>query len=232
MSKRGKKYIEAKKKVDATKAYDIAEAAKLIKELSYTKFDGTLDVAVRLNVNPRHADQKVRGAVVLPHGTGKSVRVLVVARGDKAREAEEAGADFVGAEDVIEKITEGWLDFDTCIATPDMMGLLGRIGRILAPRGLMPNPRTGTVTLDISHAVSEAKAGKVDFRVEKAGIIHSGVGKVSFSEEAIVANVRAIYERLLRLKPSSVKGAYVKSVYLSATMAPGINIDISSLGAI
>lgn len=229
MPKHGKKYRAAREKVKSEIKYELADAVKLVKETSYTKFDGTVEVAVRLNVNPRHADQMVRGAVVLPHGTGKSVRVAVFAKGDKAREAEQAGADAVGGDDLVEKIKEGWMDFDKCIATPDMMGTVGKIGRILGPRGLMPNPKSGSVTFDVGQAVAEAKGGKVDFRVEKAGIVHAGVGKVSFSADKLVANIHAVYDRLVKLKPASVKGIYMKGMSVSATMSPGVRININAL---
>jgi large subunit ribosomal protein L1 len=231
MAKSGKKYRSAREKVKTDVKYELAEAVKLVKETSFSKFDGTFELAVRLNVNPRHADQMVRGAVVLPHGTGKSVRVLVFAKGDKAREAELAGADFVGGDDLAEKVKEGWMDFDKCIATPDMMGTVGKIGRILGPRGLMPNPKSGSVTFDITQAVQEAKGGKVDFRVEKAGIVHAGIGKVSFSQDKLVENAKALFDRLLKLKPASVKGSYVKGMSVSATMAPGVRINFNSLMA-
>ncbi|MFO0747000.1 MAG: 50S ribosomal protein L1 [Myxococcota bacterium] len=231
MPKHGKKYRAARERVKPEVKYELAEAVKLVKETSYSKFDGTVEVAVRLNVNPRHADQMVRGAVVLPFGTGKSVRVAVFAKGDKAREAEQAGADAVGGDDLVEKIKEGWMDFDKCIATPDMMGTVGKIGRILGPRGLMPNPKSGSVTFDVAQAVVEAKGGKVDFRVEKAGIVHAGVGKVSFSAEKLVANISAVYDRLVKLKPASVKGIYMKGMSVSATMSPGVRININALGA-
>jgi len=229
MPKSGKKYRALREKVQPETKYELADAVKLVKEVSYTKFDGTFEIAVRLNVNPRHADQMVRGAVVLPHGTGKTVRVLVFARGDKAREATDAGADFVGGDDIVEKIKEGWMDFDKCIATPDMMGTVGKIGRLLGPRGLMPNPKSGSVTFDVAQAVTEAKGGKVDFRVEKAGIVHAGIGKVSFSSEKLTENAKALFDRLLKLKPSSVKGSYVKGVTLSATMSPGVRVNYSPL---
>ncbi len=229
MPKSGKKYRALREKVKPEFKYELADAVKLVKELSYTKFDGTVEVAVKLNVNPRHADQMVRGAVVLPHGTGKTVRVLVFAKGDKAREATEAGADFVGGDDIVEKIKEGWMDFDKCIATPDMMGTVGKIGRLLGPRGLMPNPKSGSVTFDVGQAVNEAKGGKVDFRVEKAGIVHAGVGKVSFSADKLNDNIKALFDRLLKLKPSSVKGGYVKGLTLSATMSPGVRVNYSPL---
>jgi len=229
MPKSGKKSRALREKVQPDTKYELADAVKLVKEVSYSKFDGTFEIAVRLNVNPRHADQMVRGAVVLPHGTGKTVRVLVFARGDKAREATDAGADFVGGDDIVEKIKEGWMDFDKCIATPDMMGTVGKIGRLLGPRGLMPNPKSGSVTFDVGQAVVEAKGGKVDFRVEKAGIVHAGIGKVSFSAEKLTENAKALFDRLLKLKPSSVKGSYVKGVTLSATMSPGVRVNYSPL---
>jgi len=228
MPRHGKKHRAAAAQVDRQRRYELQEAVDLLKQASYTKFDGTVECAVRLGVNPRHADQMVRGAVVLPHGTGKVVRVLVFAKGDKAREAEEAGADFVGADDIVEKIREGWLDFDKAIATPDMMGTVGKIGRILGPRGLMPNPKAGSVTFDVAQAVVDSKGGKIDFRVEKAGIIHAGVGKVSFSADQLVDNVRALMDRLMKLRPSTVKGAYVRGLSLSATMSPGIKVNVSS----
>jgi large subunit ribosomal protein L1 len=195
------------------------------------KFDETVDLAVRLGVDPKHADQMVRGAVVLPHGVGKSKRVLVFAKGDKAKEAEAAGADFVGNDELVQKVTDGWLDFDTVIATPDMVGQVGRLGRVLGPRGLMPNPKVGTVTFDITRAVSEAKAGKVEFRVEKAGIVHVPIGKVSFSAEKLQANARAILDALLKAKPSTAKGNYMRSITMSSTMGPGIRVDPTSLEA-
>jgi len=229
MAKSGKKYRAQSEKVKPDLKYELDAAVKLVKEMSYTKFDGTFEVAVRLNVNPRHADQMVRGAVVLPHGNGKTVRVLVFAKGDKAREAERAGADFVGGDDIVEKIKEGWMDFDKCIATPDMMGTVGKIGRLLGPRGLMPNPKSGSVTFDVAQAVQEAKGGKVDFRVEKAGIVHTGIGKVSFSADQLADNARALFERLLKLKPLSVKGPYVKSMTFSATMSPGVRVNFQPL---
>lgn len=225
----GKKHRAMAEKVSRDNRYSLSEAVALVKSTSYTKFDGTVECAVRLGVNPRHADQMVRGAVVLPHGTGKSVRVAVFAKGDKAREAEEAGADVVGADDLVERIKEGWMEFDKAIATPDMMGTVGRIGRILGPRGLMPNPKSGSVTFEVKQAVEDAKGGKVDFRVEKAGIVHAGVGKVSFTPEQIADNVRALYDRLVKLKPATVKGTYVKGVTLGSTMGPGVKVDVGSL---
>jgi large subunit ribosomal protein L1 len=229
MPKRGKRYLALVKKIDRENRYELNDAVKLVKETSFAKFDSTVEVAIKLNVNPRHADQMVRGAVVLPHGTGKTVRVLVFAKGDKAREAQEAGADYVGGDELADKIKEGWMDFDKCIATPDMMGTVGKIGRILGPRGLMPNPKSGSVTFEVSQAVADAKGGKVDFRVEKAGIIHAGVGKLSFKDDALVENIRAIYDRLLKLKPSTVKGNYIKGVSLSSTMGLGVRVNPASV---
>ena len=229
MPKRGKKYREVAPKIDSTKRYDVNEAVKLVKETSTAKFDATVDIAVRLGVNPRHADQMVRGATVLPHGTGKSIRVAVFAKGDKGREAEEAGADIVGAEDLVEKVKGGWLEFDKAIAPPDMMGLVGRIGRVLGPRGLMPNPKVGSVTFDVAQAVKDAKGGKVDFRVERAGIVHAGVGKVSFSEEALAENVSALVEILQKMKPATAKGTYFRSISISSTMGPGVKVNPGSI---
>jgi len=229
MPKRGKNYAALASNIDRNTRYDLEEAVKLVKGPKQTKFDATVDIAVRLGVNPRHADQMVRGAVVLPHGTGKSVRVVVFAKGDKAREAEQAGADVVGAEDLVEKVKEGWLDFDKAIATPDMMGLVGRIGRVLGPRGLMPNPKTGSVTFDVAQAVSDSKGGKVDFRVERAGIVHAGIGKVSFEAEKLADNVRTLVEMLQKLKPATAKGTYMKSISISSTMGPGVKINPSSI---
>lgn len=229
MAKAGKKYKKAAELISREERYELEEAVKLVKQASFSKFDGTVEVAIRLNVNPRHADQMIRGAVVLPHGTGKNVRVAVFATGDKAREAEEAGADVVGGDDLAERIREGWLEFDTCIATPNMMGTVGKIGRILGPRGLMPNPRSGSVTFDVAQAVADAKGGKVDFRVEKAGIIHAGVGRVSFSDEQLVENIKTIFDQVMKLRPASVRGGYVKSLNISATMSPGVKINVGSL---
>jgi len=225
MAKKGKKYREALAKVDRTQKYTFEEAVKLALETAYANFDETVDVAVVLGVDPRHADQMVRGSVVLPHGTGKPVRVVVFAKGDKAKEAEAAGADYVGAEDLIKKIQEGWLDFDKAVATPDMMPLVGRIGKILGPRGLMPSAKTGTVTFDVARAVKEIKAGKVDFKVDRAGVVHVPVGKVSFGEKKILENMAAFFEALLRAKPSAAKGQYIKNVAVSTTMGPGIKVD-------
>lgn len=225
----GKRRKAAFEKVQRDQRYSLQEATGLVKECSFAKFDETVDLAVRLGVNPKHADQMVRGAVVLPHGTGSTKRVLVFAKGDKVAEAEAAGADFVGADDLVAKITGGWLEFDTVIATPDMMGQVGRLGRVLGPRGLMPNPKVGTVTFDVNKAVSEAKAGKVEFRVEKAGIVHVPVGKCSFDAGKLAENVKALLETLNRLKPATAKGTYMKSITLSSTMGPGIRIDPSSV---
>jgi large subunit ribosomal protein L1 len=229
MPKRGKKYIESRKKTDVGNKNDFNEAVKLMLDSSYAKFDETVDVAVRLEVDPRHADQMVRGTVVLPNGLGKEVKVLVFAKGEKEKEAMDAGADFVGNEDLVDKIKEGWFGFDKAVATPDIMGTVGKIGKILGPRGLMPNAKTGTVTFDIARAVKELKAGKIDFRVEKAGIIHVPMGKVSFGAEKIVQNVTAFLETVIRLKPASSKGTYLKGIAISTTMGPGIKIDISSV---
>ena len=229
MPKRGKKYIGSREKIDVANKNDFNEAIKLILDSSYAKFDETVDVAVRLDVDPRHADQMVRGTVVLPNGLGKEVKVLVFAKGEKEKEATDAGADFVGNEDLVDKIKEGWFGFDKAIATPDIMGTVGKIGKILGPRGLMPNAKTGTVTFDIARAVKELKAGKIDFRVEKAGIIHAPMGKVSFGAQKIVENVAAFLETVIRLKPAASKGTYLKGIAISTTMGPGIKIDISSV---
>jgi large subunit ribosomal protein L1 len=227
----GKKYIDALKKVDRTKKLSLKDATTLLPTTKISsKHDETVDVSVRLGVNPKHADQMVRGAVVYPHGTGKTTRVLVIAKGDKAKEAQDAGADHVGAEDMIEKIQkENWFEFDSMVATPDMMGLVGRIGRVLGPRGLMPNPKVGTVTADVGKAVRELKAGRVEFRVEKAGIVQARFGKVSFGPKKLEENLRALLELLLKLKPSSAKGTYMKSVTISTTHGPGIKVDPQEL---
>ena len=230
MPARGKKYTDSIKLVDRQKRYDnIQEAMELVKAMTKTKFDASVDVAVRLGVDPRHADQMVRGAVVLPHGIGKTVRVVVFASGDKEKEAREAGADFVGADDLVQKIQEGWLEFDKAIATPDMMGKVGRLGRVLGPRGLMPNPKVGTVTTDVARAVKETKAGRVEFRVERAGIIHAPIGRASFEASQLAENFTSLMEVLLKLKPASTKGMYVKSITVSSTMSPGVKIDTSIL---
>ena len=228
MATRGKKYKEAIKLVDRQKRYDnIQEAMAIVKSMTTTKFDASVDVAVRLGVDPRHADQMVRGAVVLPHGIGKTVRVVVFASGEKEKEARDAGADFVGADDLVQKIADGWLDFDKAIATPDMMGKVGRLGRVLGPRGLMPNPKVGTVTMDVARAIKETKAGRVEFRVERAGIIHAPIGRASFDAEKLAENFNALMEVLVKLKPASTKGTYVKSVTVSSTMSPGVKIERS-----
>lgn len=232
MPKHGKKYKEARKRVEGDKSVlykTLEEAVKQILEVSYTKFDETVDVAVRLGVDPRHADQMVRGTVVLPNGIGKEVRVLVFAKGEKEKEALDAGADFVGNDDLAEKIKGGWLEFDKAVATPDMMGTVGKIGKILGPRGLMPNAKTGTVTFDLTKAVAELKAGKIDFRVEKAGIVHAPMGKRSFGPEKIQQNILAFLERIMRLKPASSKGIYLRGMAISTTMGPGIRIDVNSI---
>ena len=231
MPKTAKKYAAAFTKVDRSKSYQLAEAIGLVKEAAYAKFDETVDLSVRLGVDPRHADQMVRGAVVLPNGLGKEVRVLVFAKGEKEKEARDAGADFVGADDLVAKIQEGWFEFDTAIATPDMMGVVGKIGKLLGPRGLMPNPKVGTVTFDVGRAVSESKSGKVEFRVEKAGIIHAPVGKVSFEPQKLQENILALMEALVKAKPSAAKGTYVKKVSLSSTMGPGVRCDVNEIQA-
>ncbi|MGZ0084159.1 50S ribosomal protein L1 [Caldibacillus thermoamylovorans] len=229
MPKRGKKYLEALKLVDRFKAYPIAEAIELVKKTNVAKFDATVEVAFRLGVDPKKADQQIRGAVVLPHGTGKVARVLVFAKGEKAKEAEAAGADYVGDTDYINKIQQGWFDFDVVVATPDMMGEVGKLGRILGPKGLMPNPKTGTVTFDVAKAVQEIKAGKVEYRVDKAGNIHVPIGKVSFDNEKLAENFAAVYEAILKAKPAAAKGTYVKNVTITSTMGPGIKVDPSTV---
>jgi large subunit ribosomal protein L1 len=228
----GKNFKEAKAKVDRTRDYSLDDALSLIKEMSSVKFDETIDVSVRLGVDPRKADQMVRGAVVLPNGLGKDVRVAVFAKGEKAQEATTAGADFVGADDLVEKIQGGWFDFDTAIATPDMMGTVGKIGRLLGPRSLMPNPKVGTVTFDIARAVEEAKSGKVEYRVEKAGIIHAPVGKVSFDVENLRGNLLALMDALVKAKPSTAKGTYLLKVSISSTLGPGLTLDIPEIQAL
>ena len=225
MPKRGKKYLEAKKKITDVNRSDVNEAVQMSIDSSFAKFDETIDVSVKLGVDPRHADQMVRGSVVLPNGTGKEVKVLVFAKGEKEKEALDAGADFAGGDDLVAKIKEGWLGFDKAVATPDMMGSVGKIGKILGPRGLMPNAKTGTVTFDVTRAVEELKAGKIEFRVEKAGIVHAPMGKVSFGVEKIVQNLTAFLDTILRLKPASSKGTYLKGIAISTTMGPGIKID-------
>lgn len=225
MPKHGKKYETAAKEIDAATLLEPNDAVGLVKKIAPAKFDETVEVAVRLGVDPRHADQQVRGAVVLPHGTGKTSKVLVFAKGEKHKEAENAGADFVGAEDMIEKIQGGWLDFDVAIATPDMMGAVGKLGRVLGPRGLMPNPKTGTVTFDVEKAVNDVKAGKIEYRTDKAGIIHAPIGKVSFEAEKLAANLHTLLDTLVRAKPAAAKGTYLKSITVSSTMGPGVKIN-------
>jgi len=225
MAKVGKRYLEALKTFDRLKLYDAREALQIVKDNASAKFDETVEVAFRLNIDTRHADQQIRGACVLPHGTGKTRSVLVFAKGEKAKEAEQAGADFVGAEDLIAKIQEGWFGFDVAIATPDMMGAVGKLGRLLGPKGLMPNPKTGTVTFDVARAVSEVKAGKIEYRADKAGIIHAPIGKVSFDLDKLYENYRTLAEVVLRARPAAAKGQYVKSVTVSSTMGPGVRIN-------
>ena len=229
MAKRGKKYLEAAKLVDSTKKYTLDEAVELVKKTSIVKFDETVEAAFKLNIDPRKAEQNLRGAVSLPHGTGKTVRVLVIARGAKAKEALDAGADYAGDAEYLEKIKMGWFEFDMIIATPDMMGELGKLGRVLGPKGLMPNPKTGTVTMNIEQTVKEFKAGKVEYRTDKVGNIQVPVGKVSFSDEALKENIQAIYRQLLRIKPSTVKGVYVLSANVTSTMGPGVKVDSSTI---
>jgi large subunit ribosomal protein L1 len=228
----GKKQKEARAIVDRTRAYPLEEAIALVKKAAYAKFDEAVDVSVRLGVDPRKADQMVRGAVVLPNGLGKTVRVLVFAKGEKAQEAAQAGADYVGGDDLVAKIQGGWFEFDTAIATPDMMGTVGKIGRLLGPRGLMPNPKVGTVTFDVGRAVTESKSGKVEYRVEKAGIVHAPVGKVSFEGEKLKENLVSLLDALIKAKPSTAKGIYLKKISLSSTMGPGVNVDIPEVQAL
>jgi len=227
MAKRGKKYRNSIQKVDRTKRYSFEEAVQLALDCAYASFDETVDLAVRLGVDPRHADQMVRGTVVLPNGVGKTVRVAVFAKGEKEKEALEAGADYVGSDDLVEKVQKGWLEFDKAIATPDMMSSVGKLGRILGPRGMMPNAKLGTVTFDVAKAVNEIKAGKIDFKVEKAGIVHAPMGKVSFGVQKILENIAAFMDTILRLKPAASKGTYLRSIALSTTMGPGIKVDPS-----
>lgn len=229
MAKKGKRLSETYEKIDRETDYHIDEAVRLIREAKQVKFDETVEIAVNLGVDPRHADQMVRGVVALPHGTGKAVRVAVFARDAKAAEAEEAGADLVGAEDLAEKVQKGEIEFDRCIATPDMMAVVGKLGKILGPRGLMPNPKLGSVTPNVGEAVKSAKGGAIEFRVEKAGIVHAGIGKASFSQEALAENARAFMDAIFKAKPSGAKGTYVKRVSLSSTMGPGVRLSISSL---
>ena len=224
--KHGKNYLESKKLIDSTKQYDVREGLEAVLESAKAKFDETIEVSVRLGVDSRHADQQVRGAIVLPHGTGKTVRVLVFAKADKAREAQEAGADFVGDEDMVKKIqTENWFGFDVCVATPDMMGLVGRIGRVLGPKGLMPNPKSGTVTMDVTKAVHDIKAGKVEYRVDKTNIIHCPIGKKSFGVDKLEENLNTLMDAIIKAKPAAAKGTYLKSVVVSSTMGPGVKFN-------
>ena len=225
---KGKKYQDVLKKIEPDRLYDVSEACALVKETATARFDEAVELAVRLGVDPRHADQMVRGAVALPHGTGKTVRVVAFAKGEKAREAEEAGADVVGDEELVARVQGGWLEFDVAVATPDMMGSVGRLGRVLGPRGLMPNPKSGTVSMAIGTAIRDIKAGKIEFRTEKAGIVHVPVGRVSFPPDALEANIHAVLEALVRAKPAAAKGTYVKSVYVATTMGPGIPVSTRS----
>ncbi|MBM7634681.1 50S ribosomal protein L1 [Geomicrobium sediminis] len=227
--KHGKKYADAKKQVDVNKEYNASEAIELVKKIAPANFDETVEVAVRLGVDPRKADQQIRGAVVLPNGTGKTQRVLVFAKGEKAKEAEEAGADFVGEEELVNKIQQGWMDFDVVVATPDMMAQVGKLGRVLGPKGLMPNPKTGTVTMDVTQAVNEIKAGKVEYRVEKAGNVHVPIGKVSFTEEQLLENFKTIVDILAKAKPSAAKGTYMKNIAVSSSMGPGVKVSTAGI---
>lgn len=226
MAKKSKKYVEAAKLVDATVAYNVTEAIELAKKTNTAKFDASVDVAFRLGVDPRQADQQIRGAVVLPNGTGKTARIAVFARGERAKEAEAAGADFVGDLDLVQKVQQGWLDFDVAVATPDMMAEVGKLGRVLGPRGLMPNPKTGTVTMDVTKAINEIKAGKVEYRVDKVGNVHVPIGRASFDTEKLVENFNTIYSTLLRAKPAAAKGTYMKNVAVSTTMGPGVRVAV------
>ncbi len=222
----GKKYAEAAKLIETGKMYSPKEAVELVKKTSVTKFDGTVEVSFRLGVNPKYTDQQIRGAMVLPHGTGKSKKVLVFAKGPKVAEAEAAGADYVGGEELVAKIKDGWFDFEVCVATPDMMGIVGRLGKILGPRGLMPNPKVGTVTMDVTRAINEIKAGKIQYRTDKAGNVQAPIGKVSFAEDKLLDNYISLVETLIKVKPSGAKGQYIKSITMSTTMGPGVKIDI------
>ncbi|MFJ7978491.1 50S ribosomal protein L1 [Peribacillus sp. JNUCC 23] len=228
MANKGKKYLEAVQLIDRTKAYSVTEAVELAKKTSFVKFDATVEVAFRLGVDPKKADQQIRGAVVLPNGTGKTQRVLVFAKGEKVKEAEAAGADYVGDSEYINKIQQGWFEFDVIVATPDMMGEVGKLGRVLGPKGLMPNPKTGTVTFDVTKAVNEIKAGKVEYRVDKTGIIHAPIGKASFEDSKLVENFTTIYDTLMKVKPAAAKGTYMKNVSVTTTMGPGVKVDPSS----
>ncbi len=227
--KRGKKYLDAAKLIDKNQKYEISEAVELVKKTSFVKFDATVEAAFRLNLDPRKAEQNLRGAIVLPHGTGKVSRVAVIAQGEKAKEAEAAGADFVGDTDLIQKIAGGWFDFDVMVATPDMMAQLGKLGRVLGPKGLMPNPKTGTVTMDVTKAVNEIKNGKIEYRVDKVGNIHAPIGRVSFDSDKLIENFRLLYSTLAKLKPATVKGVYMKNVTITSSMAPGVKVSIESV---
>lgn len=228
MAKKGKNYLEAVKLVDATKTYTVEEAVDLVKKADFAKFDASIEVAYRLNVDPKQADQQIRGAVVLPNGTGKTQRVIVFAQGEQAKQAEAAGADVVGAEDLVEKIQGGWLDFDVAVATPPMMAQVGRLGRVLGPKGLMPNPKTGTVTMDVTKAVNDIKAGQVAYRVDKAGIVHAPIGKVSFDAAKLVENFKTMQDVIVKARPASAKGQYITSLSVSSTFGPGVKVDIAS----
>ena len=228
MAKRGKKYEDARKQIDRETKYDPAEALRMVQENSKRSFDETVELAVRLGVNVKHADQQVRGSVVLPHGTGKTLRVVVFAKGDKMKEAELAGADHVGADDLVAKVQEGWLDFDVAVATPDMMGSVGKLGKVLGPRGLMPNPKSGTVTFDVEKAISDIKAGKVEYRTDKAGNVHVPIGKVSFSNDKLTENFNAVMEALIKARPAAAKGQYIRNITVSSTMGPGIKTTAGS----
>ncbi|ESK64757.1 MULTISPECIES: 50S ribosomal protein L1 [Abiotrophia] len=229
MAKKSKNLQAALAKVDRNKKYEANEAVALAKEIDFAKFDATVEVSYNLNIDVKKADQQIRGAMVLPHGTGKTSRVVVIARGEKAKEAEAAGADFVGEADLIQKISDGWLEFDVMVATPDMMGQVGRLGRVLGPKGLMPNPKTGTVTMDVTKAVNDIKAGQVTYRADKAGIVNVPIGKVSFEDNKLVENLKALHEQILRVKPAAAKGTYINNLTLSTTFGPGIKLDVTSL---
>ena len=229
MAKKSKNFVAAKEKVDRAKKYDVAEAIALAKELDYAKFDATVEVSYNLNIDVKKADQQIRGAMVLPHGTGKTQSVVVIARGEKAKEAEAAGADYVGDAELVSKISDGWLDFDVMVATPDMMGQVGRLGRVLGPKGLMPNPKTGTVTMDVTKAVNDIKAGQVTYRADKAGIVNVPIGKVSFENDKLAENLKALHEQIVRLKPASAKGTYITNLSLTTTFGPGIKLDSASI---
>lgn len=229
MAKKSKNYLAAKEKVDRNKKYEAAEAVALAKEVDYAKFDATVEVSYNLNIDVKKADQQIRGAMVLPNGTGKTQTVVVIARGEKAKEAEAAGADFVGEAELINKINEGWLDFDVMVATPDMMGQVGRLGRVLGPKGLMPNPKTGTVTMDVTKAINDIKAGQVTYRADKSGIVNVPIGKVSFEDDKLIENFKALHEQIMRVKPASSKGVYIQNLVLSTTFGPGLKIETASI---